>query len=127
MVTCYGKDSGYTAPHISMRILAMTRKKKSRSLKGKLNVKTGSKKNLINSNDKGKIPSKNKLSKHKKRQKSSYQKHLDSNPELKIEVATKPKPEAKVADTVKEEAPVQEPKSKSFDDLSGDDLLDLLG
>ncbi|MHA7878175.1 MAG: hypothetical protein ACX931_00155 [Saccharospirillum sp.] len=54
----------------------MSRKKKSRSLKGKLNIKTGSKKDLIGRGEKGKIPSHNRLAKHKKRQQSAYQKHL---------------------------------------------------
>jgi hypothetical protein len=56
----------------------MSRDKKTRRLKGKLNVKTGSKKNFILDNDMGKIPSKNKLAKHKHRLKSAYQKSLES-------------------------------------------------
>lgn len=55
----------------------MSRDKKTRRLKGKLNVKTGSKKNFILDNDMGKIPSKNKLAKHKNRLKSAFQKAKD--------------------------------------------------
>ena len=56
----------------------MSRTKKSRRIKGKLNIKTGSKKAFIAPGDKGKIPSQNKLAKHKKnRQKSAYEKFAE--------------------------------------------------
>lgn len=55
----------------------MSRDKKTRRLKGKLNIKTGSKKNFILDNDMGKIPSKNKLAKHKNRLKSAFEKAKD--------------------------------------------------
>lgn len=56
----------------------MARSKKTRRLKGKLDVKTGSKKSFINQGEMGKIPSKNKLAKHKNRQKSAYQKYVET-------------------------------------------------
>jgi len=56
----------------------MSHSKKTRKLKGKLDIKTGSKKSFINPSELGKMPSKNKLSKHKNRQKSAYQKFIES-------------------------------------------------
>ncbi|MCH8550655.1 MAG: hypothetical protein LAT62_01885 [Natronospirillum sp.] len=53
----------------------MSRKKKTRRLKDRLSVKTGSKKNFLKDGQKGQIPSKNRLAKHS-RQKSAYEKHL---------------------------------------------------
>lgn len=58
----------------------MSRDKKNRRLKGKLTVKTGSKKNFIGDGELGKIPSKNKLAKHKTRLKSAFQKGIDNPP-----------------------------------------------
>lgn len=55
----------------------MSRKKKTRSLKDKLTVKTGSRKNFLKPGQKGQIPSKNKLAKHTQRQKSAYEKFLE--------------------------------------------------
>ncbi|WLD59582.1 hypothetical protein NFC81_07315 [Salinispirillum sp. LH 10-3-1] len=55
----------------------MSREKKSRRLKGKLDIKTGSKKNFIERGQKGRIPSKNKLAKHGDKQQSAYKKHLE--------------------------------------------------
>jgi hypothetical protein len=52
----------------------MARTKKSRSMKDRFNIKTGSKKDFIESEKMGSIPSKNKLAKHKNRQKSAYEK-----------------------------------------------------
>jgi len=56
----------------------MSHSKKTRRLKGKLDIKTGSKKSFINPSELGKMPSKNKLAKHKNRQKSAYQKFIES-------------------------------------------------
>lgn len=56
----------------------MSHSKKTRRIKGKLDIKTGSKKSFINSSEMGKMPSKNKLAKHKNRQKSAYQKSIES-------------------------------------------------
>ena len=53
----------------------MSRQKKTRRLKGKLNVKTGSRKNFIEPGQKGKIPAPNRLAKHR-RQPSAYEKFL---------------------------------------------------
>lgn len=58
----------------------MSRDKKTRRLKGKLNIKSGSKKNFIGDGELGKIPSKNKLAKHKNRPKSAFQKAMDNPP-----------------------------------------------
>lgn len=58
----------------------MSRKKKTRRLKDKLSVKTGSKKNFLKAGQKGRIPSKNRLAKHQ-RQKSAYEKHLEQQNE----------------------------------------------
>lgn len=55
----------------------MSREKKSRRLKGKIDIKTGSKKNFIERGQKGRIPSKNKLAKHGDKQQSAYKKHLE--------------------------------------------------
>lgn len=55
----------------------MSRAKKSRRLKGKLDIKTGSKKNFIERGQKGRIPSKNKLAKHGDKQQSAYKKYLE--------------------------------------------------
>lgn len=53
----------------------MSRQKKTRRLKGKLKVKTGSRKNFIEPGQKGKIPAPNRLAKHQ-RQPSAYEKSL---------------------------------------------------
>lgn len=53
----------------------MSRQKKTRRLKGKLKVKTGSRKNFIEPGQKGKIPAPNRLAKHQ-RQPSAYEKFL---------------------------------------------------
>ena len=58
----------------------MSRKKKTRRLKDKLTVKTGSRKNFLKPGQKGRIPSKNRLAKHQ-RQKSAYEKHLEQQSE----------------------------------------------
>ena len=53
----------------------MSRQKKTRSMKGKLNIKTGSRKNFIEPGQKGKIPAPNRLAKHR-RIPSAYEKFL---------------------------------------------------
>lgn len=53
----------------------MSRLKKTRRLKGKLNIKSGSRKNFIEAGQKGKIPAPNRLAKHD-RQPSTYEKYL---------------------------------------------------
>lgn len=105
----------------------MSRKKKSRSLKDKLNVRTGSKQDFIGKGEKGRIPTHNRLAKHKKRQKSAYQKYLEANNladdsagKAGAERPVRPAPEpARDEDT----APEQDER-KGFDELSGDELLD---
>lgn len=108
----------------------MSRRKKSRTMKDKIGVKTGSKKDFIKQGEKGKIPSHNRLSKHKKRQKSAYQRFLEEN-QLKDttsgqqaikERLKKAEETAKAA-----EKPADKPEKtlKDFNRLSGDELLDL--
>lgn len=53
----------------------MSRQKKTRRLKGKLKIKTGSRKNFIEPGQKGRIPAPNRLAKHQK-QRSAYAKFL---------------------------------------------------
>ena len=120
----------------------MSRSKKSRRLKSIVSVKTGSKSELIEqSGKKGQIASKNKLSKHKKRQKSAFAKSqaqstesssgLKSNQTRHKNVSKQPnnsqqlpqlKPQQKTID------PVSQPASKAdnvnFNELDGDQLLD---
>lgn len=110
----------------------MPRQKKSRRLKGKLDIKTGSKKNFIATEDKGKIPSKNKLKKHKNKPKSAYQKHLDATNQKDESTGinrphTKASPEEAVEAKQSEELKQNSKEPKNFEDLSGDELLDLLG
>jgi len=113
----------------------MSRSKKSRSIKSKVNIKTGSKKALIDDRDRGKIASKNKLKKHKKRQKSAYQKHVEEN-QLQNEGqgTAQNTQEPQTPKTVTKEHAVQtkdqhketaQSEEKDFDQLSGEDLLDL--
>ena len=57
----------------------MSRVKKSKRIKDKLGIKTGSKKSFIAPGEYGKIPSKNKLAKHKKnRKKSAFEKFIEN-------------------------------------------------
>lgn len=106
----------------------MSRRKKSRSLKGKLNVKTGSKKDFIGQGEKGQIPSHNRLAKHKKRQKSAYQKYLEANNLSDSTAGTQSKPALpRYRHLETEEAEVEADSKdtyKGFDELSGDELLD---
>ncbi len=109
----------------------MPRQKKSRRLKGKLNLKTGSKKDFIASEDKGKIPSKNKLAKHKKRPKSAYQKYLEQTGKSDESAGSVQQPEVVESaeqniDSLEPQEVIKPEKKKSFDDLSGDELLDML-
>ena len=108
----------------------MSRSKKTRTMKGKLGVKTGAKKDFINQNEKGNIPSHNRLSKHKKRQKSAYQRFLQEN-ELKDTSSgqqsikqrlKKAEENAKTADKSQQQT---KKSTKDFNRLSGDELLDL--
>lgn len=105
----------------------MSRRKKSRSLKDKLNIKTGSKKDFIEKGEQGRIPSKNKLAKHKKRQKSAYQRFIESKG-LKDTTAGGPRPGAGTPEPIRE-TPVdhglrKDEDERGFDQLSGDELLD---
>lgn len=105
----------------------MSRKKKSRSLKGKLNVKTGSKKDFIGKGEKGRIPTHNRLAKHKKRQKSAYQKYLEANNLTDTTAgnpneAPKPRFRRPEAEEVAQQAD-SDTAEKGFDELSGDELL----
>lgn len=108
----------------------MSRRKKSRSLKDRLGIKTGSKKTFISKGDKGKIPSKNRLAKHKNRSKSAYAKFLEEN-RGKDTSAGQPPVKPTVESTVDPKS-AQYPKSEAlddldtadFDELSGDELLD---
>lgn len=110
----------------------MSRRKKSRSLKSKINVKTGSKKDFVSESDKGRIPSHNRLAKHKNRQKSAYQRFIEEN-KLKDTSAgsgraASGKTEAAEVESVTDEqvnTAVPEPQDeRGFDELSGDELLD---
>lgn len=112
----------------------MSRSKKTRTMKGKLNVKTGSKKDFIRDDEKGKIPSHNRLAKHKKRQKSAYQRFLEENNQKDTSSGQntvkqrlkKAEENAKAADNAKKKATKDDEKSlKDFNRLSGDELLDL--
>ena len=109
----------------------MARGKKSRTMKGKLGVKTGSKKDFIKQGEMGKIPSKNRLAKHsKKKQKSAYQRFLEENNmkdtssgQNSVEQRIK---KAEVSAPSADTKPVKTEKSKKdFNKLSGDELLDL--
>ena len=108
----------------------MSRRKKSRSLKDRLGIKTGSKKTFISKGDKGKIPSKNRLAKHKNRSKSAYAKFLEENRGKDTSAGQGPvKPT--VASTVdpksaqfSEPEPLDDPDTADFDELSGDELLE---
>lgn len=106
----------------------MSRKKKSRSLKGKLNVKTGSKKDLIGRGEKGKIPSHNRLAKHSKRQQSAYQKHLAATQGKDTSAGKASRPEARDPIESKDDTgeansePMEQPDA-SFDQLSAEELL----
>ena len=111
----------------------MPRKSKSRSLKGLLGVKTGSKKDFIKQGEMGKIPSHNRLEKHKhKRMKSAYQQFLAENG-LKDTSSGQNTADQRVAKAEAEaqaKTAVVKPKKpervlKDFNTLSGDELLDL--
>lgn len=108
----------------------MSRRKKSRTMKDKIGVKTGSKKDFIKQGEKGKIPSHNRLSKHKKRQKSAYQRYLQEN-ELKDTtsgqqaVKQRLKKAEETAKAPEQTADKPEKTLKDFNRLSGDELLDL--
>ncbi|MEJ2042936.1 MAG: hypothetical protein P8X89_06650 [Reinekea sp.] len=108
----------------------MSRSKKSRTMKGKLGVKTGSKKDFIKEDEKGKIPSHNRLSKHKNRQKSAYQRFLDEH-KLKdtssgqSEIKQRLKKAEENVKAAEKQTKKQEKSLKDFNRLSGDELLDL--
>ena len=62
----------------------MSRSKKSRSLKSVVSLKTGSKSKILDEEgNRGRIPSKNKLSKHKKKPKSAYAKAMSEKSKSK--------------------------------------------
>lgn len=110
----------------------MSRSKGSRTMKGKLGVKTGSKKDFIKQGEMGKIPSHNRLEKHKKsRQKSAYQKFLDetgkkdtSNGKQSVQqrIDQAQHKQAKEAPVIKKEF---KKEKKDFNEMTGDELLNL--
>lgn len=108
----------------------MSRTKKSRTLKDRVGIKTGSKKDFIKQGEKGKIPSHNKLAKHKKnKQKSAYQRYLEEN-SLKDTTSGHNKVRErlkKAEDTAKIAAKPKktEKPTKDFNRLTGDELLDM--
>ena len=105
----------------------MSRTKKSRTMKNKLNIQTGSKRAFIVQGDMGKIPSKNKLSKHKNRQKSAYQKHLEEEKnkggttKTVTAAPTEPKQD-KPEVAVTKDQPKPPAPTKSFESLSDEEL-----
>jgi|AntRauTorcE11897_2_1112592.scaffolds.fasta_scaffold94263_1 hypothetical protein len=112
----------------------MSRRKKSRSLKDRLGIKTGSKKTFISKGDKGKIPSKNRLAKHKHRSKSAYAKFLEETQGKDTSAGQGPKkpenpanPQADKSETEEFQLPLDpdpnELDEADFDELSGDELL----
>lgn len=110
----------------------MSRSKKTRTMKGKLNIKTGSKKDFFKEGEKGNIPSHNRLAKHKKRQKSAYQQFLEENKQVDTSAGQQAvqerikKAEEKAIESDKSQQKTKEhDSSKDFDKLSGDELLDL--
>ncbi|MDO7641946.1 MAG: hypothetical protein MUQ43_01655 [Reinekea forsetii] len=111
----------------------MPRKSKSRSMKGLLGVKTGSKKDFIKQGEMGKIPSHNRLEKHKhKRMKSAYQQFLEENglKDSSSGLNTANQRLAQAQADAKAKPEVVKPKKpervlKDFNTLSGDELLDL--
>lgn len=109
--------------------LIMSRGKRNRTMKGKLDIKTGSKKSFIKDGEKGKIPSHNRLAKHKNRQKSAYQRFLEENKQKDTSAGPKFKPSiAQKAEVIEPSADKYEKKdepTKDFNKLSGDELLDL--
>ena len=109
----------------------MSRSNKSRTMKGKLGIKTGSKKDFIKQGEMGKIPSHNRLEKHRKtKQKSAYQRFLEETKQKDTSSGqhtvrqrlNKVEEKAKVAaiKPTKKEKPI-----KDFGKLSGDELLDM--
>lgn len=110
----------------------MSRRKKSRTLKGKLAIKTGSKKDFYRDDEKGKIPSHNRLAKHKKnRQKSAYQQHLQAEGLTDTSAGrARLRPPLAAAEAVQQ---ADKPKAvrkkerptRDFDQLDSDELLDL--
>jgi len=109
----------------------MARSKKSRGLKGKIAVKTGSKKDFIKQGEMGKIPSHNRLTKHKgKKLKSAYQMFLEENNQKDTtsghnnvkQRLEKAEETAKTAETTVKR---KEKTVKDFNQLSGDELLDM--
>lgn len=108
----------------------MSRSKKTRTMKGKMGVKTGSKKDFIKDGEKGKIPSHNRLAKHKKRQKSAYQRFLEEN-QMKDtssgqnSVKQRLNKAEEIVETAEKETKKKEKSSKDFNRLSGDELLDM--
>ena len=116
----------------------MSRSKKSRRLKSVVSVKTGSKSQLIEqTGKKGQIASKNKLSKHKNRQKSAFAKAQQASS------ANKPTPKTQPSITVKNkhkqlnnqnnqnneivqmpQTVNQDDQKERFEDLTPEQLLD---
>lgn len=105
-------------------LFVMARTKKTRRLKSLVSLKTGSKQDLIKAGEKGKIPSKNKLSKHKNKPKSAYAKYLAENG-LKDKSSGSNKPV--VVKKVDKPLPIKKEKKpqKPVDEMSGDELMDL--
>lgn len=107
-------------------------RKKGRTLKERVSIKTGSKKDFIKQGEKGKIPSHNRLDKHRRsKQKSAYQRFLEetgnkdessglNTVKKRLETAEEM---AKPAEVTNKEKRSKE--SKDFNRLSGDELLDM--
>lgn len=110
----------------------MSRRKKSRSLKDRLGIKTGSKKTFISKGEKGKIPSKNRLAKHKNRSKSAYAKFLEENKGKDTSAGQGPKkpqtptPSGESTEELyqRQLADEDDADTADFDELSGDELLE---
>ncbi|TXR53419.1 hypothetical protein [Reinekea thalattae] len=108
----------------------MSRSRKSRRMKDRVGIKTGSKKDFIKQGEMGKIPSHNRLAKHKKKQKSAYQRYLAENNladtsagQQKVRERLKKAEDTRLAVDTKQRK--EDKPTKDFDQLSGDELLQL--
>lgn len=99
-------------------------------MKDRVGIKTGSKKDFIKQGEMGKIPSHNRLAKHKKKQKSAYQQYLAEN-SLKDTSSgqQKVRERLKKAEENLQKADIKQRKedkpTKDFNQLTGDELLQL--
>lgn len=108
----------------------MSRSKKSRRMKDRVSVKTGSKKDFIKQGEMGKIPSHNRLAKHKKKQKSAYQRYLEENnlkdtSSGKNEVRERIKKAEENRKAAETKPKKKDKQVKDFNRLSGDELLEM--